>query len=437
MVNLWNIILYYGIIIDQRSEGDGHMGPLTGYKVVEIAHWLVAPYCTNMLSDLGAEVIKIEPITGDQVRNSGNHFKDGESYLFAAYNHGKKSIALNLKNEEGLKIARELCREADIIVENYRPGTCDRLGIGYETVAKENKKVIYCSISAFGETEGYMNRPGMDPIIQGMGAAMSLTGQTGDGQQPMLVGIPVADVSTAYLAFGAICAALVDRERSGNGQHVKLNLIDSMVFNLSTRFGQFIATGQSPKPLGNQHAEVVPYQAFPTANGWIMAGAQSEAAWKGFCEAINYDELIHHEHYCNNSLRLQNRESLTKLLNERLQQKTTEQWEEIFLKQGVLHGPIWDVKQLLESKLVADHGLITEVEHEIFKRLPVLRTPISFSEREVKVKSGPPLLGENTSEILQRLGYSEEQIDKLELSQTVKRYQRGGEEAEYSKADKY
>src|SRR5690606_10913609 len=152
-------------------------------------------------------------------------------------------------------------------------------------------------------------------------------------------------LSTAYLAFGAICAALVDRERSGIGQHVKVSLIDSMVYNLSTRFGQFVATGKSPQPLGNQHAEVVPYQAFPTANGWIMAGAQSEAAWKGFCEAIDYPELIGHEKYCNNSLRLQHRNSLTELLNERFKQKTTEEWEQIFMKHGVLHGPIWDVKQ--------------------------------------------------------------------------------------------
>ncbi|REK55968.1 MAG: acyl-CoA hydratase [Thermobacillus sp.] len=387
------------------------MGPLSGIKVIEIAHWLVAPYCANMLADLGADVIKIEPPQGDQVRKAGSHFKDGESYLFAAYNHGKRSIAVNLKEPEGVRIVHRLAREADVIIENYRPGTCDKLGVGYEQIRAINPRIVYCSISAFGDTPAYVKRPGMDPIVQGMGAVMSLTGRL-DGE-PMLVGVPVADISTAYMAFGAICAALVDRERTGAGQHIRLNLIDTMVFNLSTRFAQYVATGQSPKPHGNQHAEVVPYQAFPTHDGWLMAGAQSDEAWRTFCEAIGCPELADHERFRTNRLRLEYREELTERLNAIFSTRTTDEWCRIFEARGVLHGPVWNVEQLVTSDLIQDHGLIEEVEHPVFGRLPVIRTPIRYSEREVKVRSSPPLLGQHTREILLELGYSDGDVAEL------------------------
>lgn len=387
------------------------MGPLSGIKVIEIAHWLVAPYCANILADLGAEVIKIEPPQGDQVRKAGGHFKDGESYLFAAYNHGKRSLSVNLKEADGVRIVHQLARDADVIIENYRPGTCDKLGVGYEQIRRINPRIVYCSISAFGDTPAYVRRPGMDPIVQGMGAVMSLTGKE-DGE-PMLVGVPIADNSTAFMAFGAICAALVDRERSGIGQHIRLNLIDTMVFNLSTRFAQYVATGESPRPYGNQHAEVVPYQAFPTRDGWLMAGAQSDDAWRTFCGAIGCPELADEERYRTNQLRLQHREELTARLNAVFAAKTTDEWCRILEAHGVLHGPVWNVEQLVTSDLIQDHGLIEEVDHPVFGQLPVIRAPIWYSEREVKVRSSPPLLGQHTRDILLELGYSEDEITDL------------------------
>jgi succinate--hydroxymethylglutarate CoA-transferase len=398
------------------------MGPLSGIKVIEIAHWLVAPYCTNILSDLGAEVIKIEPITGDQVRSSGIHFKDGESYLFAAYNHGKRSIALNLKEPEGKRIAQELCRTADVVVENYRPGTCDKLGVGYEALKELNPRLIYCSISAFGNTPEYINRPGMDPIVQGMGAVMSLTGEAEAGSKPLLVGVPVADNSTAYMAFGAICAALMDRERSGIGQRVELNLIDTMVFNLSTRFGQYIASGESPSPMGNQHAEIVPYQAFPTSDGWIMAGAQTDAAWGVFCQAIGDPELAVQPEFATKQLRLQHRGQLTERLNIIFRTGTTEEWCSQLAKHNVLHGPVWNIEQLVNSDLIKDHQLIDKLDHPVFGSLPTIKAPIRYSEREVKIQSTSPLLGEHTGEILLQMGYSTAEIHSLFVNDVIYKF---------------
>nr|WP_275983918.1 CoA transferase [Paenibacillus hamazuiensis] len=404
------------------------MGPLTGVKVIEIAHWLVAPYCANMLSDLGAEVIKIEPLSGDQVRSSGSYFKNGESYLFAAYNHGKQSISLNLKDPDGLGIARDLCRGADVVLENYRPGTCERLGLGYESLRRLNPGLVYCSISAFGDTPGYAHRPGMDPIVQGMGGAMSVTGEPGG--KPVLVGIPVADNSTAYIAFGAICGALLERERTGKGQRIQLNLIDTMVFNLSTRFGQYIASGKPPSAMGSQHAEVVPYQAFPTANGWLMAGAQSDRAWAVFCEAIGRPELASHPDYETNRLRVKNRETLSGLLNGVFAQKPTEDWCAIFAERNVLHGPIWNVEELVNSDLIREHGLIEKVDHAVFGKLPVIRTPIAYSESEVKIQGPPPLLGEHTLDILRKLGRSEDEISDLIARKVV--YAKPGQAGDYA-----
>ncbi|MFC0272079.1 CaiB/BaiF CoA transferase family protein [Metabacillus herbersteinensis] len=390
----------------------GNNGPLSGVKVLEFTHWLSAPYCGNILSDLGAEVIKVESPSGDQVRKTGSYYKDGESYLYLVYNHGKKGLVLDLKKEKGIQIALDLIKKSDVLIENFRPGKMDKLGLGYEQARKNNEKIIYCSISAFGNTPEYIDRPGMDPIIQGMGAAMSMTAND-ENSPPLLPGVPIADNSTAMMAFGAISAALYEREKSGIGQKIDLNLIDMMVFNLSTRFGQYLATGENPTPMGNQHSQVVPYQAFSTKNGWIMAGAQADHAWEPFCRAIKREDLISIEKFSTNQKRVVHREELTNLLNTVFKDRTTEEWCETLEQNNILHGPIWGIHELINSDLIKDHEVIVEAKHSKIGNIPVIKSPISYSRTKVEVQSAANLLGEHTYQVLEELGYSDQEIDDL------------------------
>ncbi|MFG6120088.1 CaiB/BaiF CoA transferase family protein [Thalassobacillus sp. B23F22_16] len=397
-------------------------GVFKGVKVLEFTHWLSAPYCGNILSDLGAEIIKVESPAGDQVRKSGSYFKDGESFLYVAYNHGKKGLSVNLKEEDGYEAILKLVKEADVIIENFRPGTMDKLGLGYEKVKAINPRLIYLSISAFGYDPKYAKRPGMDPIIQGMGAVMSMTAED-EKSPPILPGVPIADNTTAFIGFGAISAALYEREKSNRGQKININLIDMMVLNLSTRFGQYIATGENPQPMGNQHSQVVPYQAFPTKNGWIMAGAQADHAWEPFCRAIEREDLLIEE-YDTNHKRVNHRSELAAILDEVFKQKTTEEWCEIFEERNVLHGPVWGIDELLNSDLIKGHEVIANSKHTKLGDVPVIKTPIHFSRSEVKVQSSSNLLGEHTREILEELGYSNNEIDKLVENGVVTSYER-------------
>lgn len=390
-------------------------GPLSNINVVEFTHWLAGPVCGTILSDFGANVIKVEPLTGEQVRETG---KKGQTNLYEVYNHGKKGISLNLKSDEGKKIARKMLERADVVIENFRPGVMEKLGLGYEDVMSFNPRIVYCSISAFGNTPAYKNRPGMDPIIQGMGAVMSMTAAD-ENSPPLLPGISIADNSTAFMAFGSIASALYERERSGEGQLIKLNLIDMMVLNLTTRYGQYLASGENPKPMGNQHSQVVPYQAFPTKDGWMMAGAQSDQAWEFFCKAIHREDLFYNENYQTNALRVQHRDTLSAILNDVFRQKESAEWCEIFEEKNILHGPIWGIHELINSDLIQDHNIIQEVEHTKFGKMPLIRTPIEFSRTKTNVQFAANLIGEHTEEILKELGYSDEMVEGLLTSNVV------------------
>lgn len=395
-----------------------HTGPLSGIKVIEFTHWLAGPYCGNILSDLGAEVIKIESLSGDQVRYTDEN-QGEENHLYIAYNHGKRGISLDLKKEKGKKIALNLLNDTDVLIENFRPGVMDKLGLGYDKITSINPRVVYCSISAFGNTPKFQNRPGMDPIIQGMGATMSLTAQD-ENSPPLLPGIPIADNTTAFMAFGAISSALYEREKSGKGQKIELSLIDMMVMNLTTRYGEYLALGENPKPMGNQHSRVVPYQAFPTKDGWIMAGAQNDRSWKLFCKAIDRCDLQSVEKYRTNSNRVKYREELGKVLNQVFKQKTTKEWCKILEEHNILHGPIWGIHELINSELIQDHDILVETEHSKLGNIRLIQSPIKYSRTKVQLQPIFSRLGEHTEEILKDLGYSNEEINKFITDEIVK-----------------
>lgn len=380
-------------------------GPLKGVRVLEVTHWLSAPYIGTMLSDMGATVIKVEPTDGEQVRKNGAH-------LYHAYNHGKKSLAINLKTKKGVEVVKKLAETADLLLENFRPGKMENLNLGYKNI--ESSRLIYCSVNAFGETEEYRDLKGMDPIVQGMGAAMSLTGES-EGP-PMLVGIPIADITTAYMGLGAINAALYEREKSGQGQHLKISMIDVMAFNLSTRFGQYL-TGQKIDRFGNAHSRIVPYQAFQTKDGWITVGAQTDVAFKTLAKVLKRSDLA--EKYPTNDNRLANRKELTIELSEIFKTAPTKEWASILNNNDVLNGPVWTLKDLVESDLIQKHEIIQEVNHEELGTIKALVTPVNYSRTKINIQGAAESVGKNNNEILSNLGYESSEINDMREKQVI------------------
>ncbi len=391
-------------MLKEQLLNEAAEGPMRGVLVLDCSQYLTGPYATTMLSDMGATIIKVEPIKGDLSREMGDS-------IFKAYNHGKKGIAIDLKTDEGREIIYQLARVSDVMIENYRPGKAKEIGIDYPTIAKLNPAIVYCSISAFGDTPGWAHRRGMDPIAQGIGGVMSITGEP--DRPPMLVGVPIADVGTGFLAYGAILSGLYRKALTGMGQEVSVNMIDVLVFLLSTRFGRMVETGETPQRMGNAHAQLVPYQAFSTKDGWITVGAPNQKQWIELCKFLGVPELANDPRFENNPKRVQNRKALTELLNEIFKTKTSKEWLEFLEEKDVLCGPIWNVKELIESELVKDHGFVQEVDHPIEGRYPVLVTPFKFSSTPGKVQSPANLLGEHTLEVLKTLGYSEDRIKEL------------------------
>jgi succinate--hydroxymethylglutarate CoA-transferase len=394
----------------EQLLNENAQGPLKGVLILDCSQYLTGPYATTMPSDMGATVIKVEPITGDQSREMGEEY-------FRIYNHGKKGIAVNLTKDEGQEIIYRMAKVSDVMLQNYRPGKAEKMKIDYATISKINPAIVYCSLSAFGNTPGYAQRRGMDPIGQGMGGVMSLTGEP-DGP-PLLAGIPVADVGTAFLAYSAIVSGLYRKAISGVGQEISLTMIDVLVFFLSTRFALWLRTKEIPKRFGSAHPAIVPYQAFPTRDGWITVGTPTQKQWIELCQVLGVPDMAKDSRFENNAKRLQNRKVLTDMLNDIFRRKSSEEWLEILEMNDVLCGPIWNVKEVIGSDLVRDHGFVQEVEHPIEGRYPVLATPFKFSATPGKIQFPSNLLGEYTAEVLKILGYSEGTIRDLENKKII------------------
>jgi crotonobetainyl-CoA:carnitine CoA-transferase CaiB-like acyl-CoA transferase len=399
-------------------------GPLAGIRVLDLTRVLAGPWAAQNLADLGAEVIKIErPKKGDDSRAFGPPWlKDaagrdtGESAYFACANRGKKSLTLDLSRPHGQAIARELAAKCDVLLENFKFGDLDRHGLGYKDLRKINPGLIYCSVTGFGHSGPWRERPGYDFMIQGMGGLMSVTGERDDrpGGGPQKAGIPIADLITGMYASIAVCAALAHRANTGSGQHLDLALLDSLVAVLANQAANYLATGEAPARLGNDHPNIAPYQGFRTADGNLILACGNDNLFRKFCEVAGCMPLAEQARFSTNAKRVENRAELTRILSEIMLRRGTHEWLTALEAAGVPCGPINDLKQVFSEPQAIARGLKFELPHAAAGKVALVRSPMRFSETAVEHQLAPPLLGQHTDEVLRSLlGKSDAEIARL------------------------
>jgi formyl-CoA transferase len=399
-------------------------GPLAAIRVLDLTRVLAGPWAAQNLADLGAEVIKIErPKKGDDSRAFGPPWlKDAagrdtaESAYFACTNRGKKSLTLDLSRPQGQAIARELAAQCDVLLENFKFGDLDRYGLGYPQLKAVNPGLIYCSVTGFGHSGPWRERPGYDFMIQGMGGLMSVTGERDDrpGGGPQKAGIPIADLITGMYASIAVCAALAHRAKTGAGQHLDLALLDSLVAVLANQAANYLATGEAPGRLGNDHPNIAPYQAFRTADGNLILACGNDNLFRKFCEVAGCLPLADDARFTTNAKRVANRAELTRILSEIMLRRSTREWLAALEAAGVPCGPINDLAQVFSEPQAMARNLKFELQHPRAGKVALVRSPMRFSETPIEHGLPPPLLGQHTDEVLRSLlGKSEAEVARL------------------------
>ncbi len=387
--------------------------PLARFKVLDLSRVRAGPACVRQLADWGADCIKIE-MPGDK----GDGFSDGrDKGDFQNLHRNKRSMKLDLKSPEGKKIFMALAKDADVIVENYRPDVKHRLGIDYEAVSAINPRIVYASISGFGQDGPYANRPGVDQIAQGMSGLMSVTGEPGKG--PMRAGAAVGDMSAGLFATIGILTALLEREASGKGQWIHTSLLEALITVMDFQSAAWIYDGYVPGQAGNNHPKSMPTGAYQTIDGYVNIGAGGDAGWKRVCEAIGATHLMKKPEYADADLRVKNREMLNADYDEVFRTKTTAQWVEIINKAGIPCGPIYKVDQTFADPQVQHLGIITPMVHPEKGERAIVGQPIHMSRTQWRMRNITPDAGEHTDEILRDLGYDQTAIDKLHAEGTV------------------
>lgn len=389
---------------------------LEGIKVLDLTRVLAGPYATMVMADMGADVIKIEaPGVGDDSRAFGPYIAN-ESAYFMSLNRNKRSITLNLKKPKAKELFLEMVKKADVVVENYRPGTMEKLGLGYEELKKINPGIIYAASSGFGHSGPYSKRAAYDAVVQAMGGIMSITGPKGG--KPTRVGPSVGDITAGLFTAIGILAALNHRNNTGQGQKVDVAMLDCQVAILENAIARYVVTGEVPKPAGNRHTSITPFEPFETSDGEIMIAAGNDALFIKLCELFGTEEWVQDERFKSNPQRTKHVEELTPLITAITKTKTTKEWQELLDKAGVPNGPINTIDKVLEDPQVLAREMVVEVDHPVAGHLKMAGVPIKMSETQGSVRKPAPVLGQHTEEILQDLlGLNKEEIEELKKAE--------------------
>ena len=374
-------------------------GPLKNLLVVDLTRVLVGPYCTMILSDLGARVIKIEaPETGDDSRKFGPFVKDQSAY-FMSLNRGKESIALNLKNEEDKKIFEKILSRADILVENFKPGTLEKWGYGWKDVCKKYPKLIYASASGFGQTGPLKDLPAYDMVVQGMGGLMSVTGQP--NSEPTRVGTSIGDITAGLFTAIGINAALYDREKTGKGMFIDVSMLDSQIAILENAIARYLSKSEIPKPMGSRHPSIAPFEAFKTKDSYIIIAAGNDKLFEKLCEHLNIKECVSDDRFKTNSMRCENMDDLKKIIEDKLILNNTDDWIKGMEKLKIPCGPIYNIKQAVENPQIEARNMIVKSYHKIIGEFKLAGNPIKMSSYKDENKRGDiPDLDEHRDKIL-------------------------------------
>jgi formyl-CoA transferase/CoA:oxalate CoA-transferase len=391
---------------------------LEGIKVLDLTRYLAGPYCSMILGDLGAEVVKVErPETGDGSRQWGPPFIHGESAYFLSINRNKKSVTINLRTEKGREIVRRMASLCDVFIENYRPGIVQKLGLDYVTLSKLNPQLIYCSISGFGQTGPYREKPSYDIVGQAMGGLMSLTGE--ENRPPVKIGVAISDIFAGMYAAIGILSALIARLNHGHGQMIDVSLLDGLVSILSHQAGNFLVSGINPKRLGSAHPTIAPYQAFQAADSYFVIAVGNDALWQRFCRGLNLPDLLTDLRFTTNPDRVKNKDELTQILNAFFKNKPAREWLSLIEQAGVPCGPVLRLNEVFEDPQVLHRRMVEEIEHPSAGKIKVVGTPLKLSSTPATIRTPPPVLGEHTYDILRSFGYSKTEIEEFTRSDVL------------------
>lgn len=379
--------------------------PLSGIKVIDLGRFIAGPYCTMKLGDMGAEVIKVEtPGRGDDSRALGPPFLEGEAAYYLSFNRNKKSITLNLREEKGKEILRRLISEADVLVENFRIGVTEQMGLTYEDVKKIKEDIIYCSITGYGHDSPYREKPSFDVMIQGEAGLMSVTGFP-DGP-PQRVGVAIADIMGGFHAVEGILLALLVRHKTGLGQFVDVSLMDSIIAILTYQAGNFLATGDIPQRVGNRHPMITPYESFETSDGYVIFAVGNQRLWENFIQVLGREDLNEDSRFADMKARNQHPGELKEILEEITRKKKTEEWVQIMENAGVSCGRIRTIDQVLTDPHVDAREMVIDIEHPKAGMIKLTGVPVKLSLTPGEVTAAPPTLGQHTDQVLQEIGYS-------------------------------